>query len=151
MIGYRAWGLGNLANLTSHRSDQGFLWPVFHSHRPWLSGVNTAVHDSSWSSRLHVAPVASCICGIWIKPDPLDGLNYMGGDKTVISGAVQVWGRVIEHENGLRCQYAQVIALYGDHRHGDQRELIKLISERYDVPVFDAPNRLIEFASREEG
>ena len=79
----------------------------------------------------HPAPCADCQCGIWAFKE-LDGLVAAIGNKygaVRVLGNVQLWGRVIETENGYRAQYAYPSELWLLDSSLEELGLI------YDVPV----------------
>lgn len=54
------------------------------------------------------APARDCVCGIYAMKDPtkLDAPTGL-----IVQGRVALWGRVIEHAEGYRAQYAYPVAL----------------------------------------
>lgn len=118
IVGWRAWTLRN-----------GLLGAL---------GV-----DVSWSpkeairaeckggSQFHVAPHWGCQCGIWAFKD-IDRLLAVMGQKyagVCVVGSVDLWGKVIETENGYRAQYAYPKELWLLDNSLEELGLV------YDVPI----------------
>jgi hypothetical protein len=172
MIAYRAWLVQphdsnpELLPLFGHRTDDPFeqsTWktPGIVTARCWDSIKSTWVGD--WTSISNSAnpvdgaclspPGPECFCGLWAVGQLDELIRYLpsSGIVTVISvhthlrlviGTVRIWGRLIEHEKGLRCQYAQVdsivrVSLPEFHAEwyfaSDQTN--HQLAVRYDVPV----------------
>jgi hypothetical protein len=141
MTGYRAW-------LVAVSPDRTTLNSLTFTRHKWSPGVNQAEH-LAWPpmpSEDHPAPLEKCSCGIWVLPSVNDVLEYLSTQALTwmhfvrsqmvqaatidydppvrhVIGSVQVWGRMIEHQTGLRCEYAQITALYNASD----------LAERYDV------------------
>lgn len=96
----------------------------------WRPGKNVAecrwfeYGPPSWPEKgppaeQHEAPQRECGCGFYgaFAPPPPKLWSYWdeGGCHVVVHlyvrGLMEAWGRVIEHEGGLRAQYARVLAL----------------------------------------
>jgi hypothetical protein len=96
------------------------LAPLNEGFGDWQPGVNVAqhaghVHLEDDPATDHVCPDPRYQCGFWILFD----LNAAGVKDSwspespwvPVIGAVQGWGRVQEHGDGWRVQYASVLAL----------------------------------------
>lgn len=83
-----------------------------------------------------------------------------------VVGAVMAWGRCVEHENGMRCEYMQIIGLLRDtgmdcmiisadftkekpvYRGIPGRAssaLVNQLGRLYDVPIFETAEDLTHF------
>jgi hypothetical protein len=90
--------------------------------------VEGAEHDA--------APGTSCECGVWAfktraaAADVVLAYRYCG--MAVAVGQVALWGRVVEHEDGYRAQYAypRELTVYGAA--GDEAADIQ---EAYGIPT----------------
>ncbi len=73
-----------------------------NGHSTTTKGAITA-HLSADGSFLH-APVLECACGIYARKDP----NHIKADLEAgyAIGEVWLWGRIVEHTNGYRAEYA---------------------------------------------
>jgi hypothetical protein len=158
MIGYRAWAWIDSTSLGS------ISWP-----ESWEPGINMA----RCQGYVHSAPKEDCDCGFWLKYHLEDVLLYVPDNTVFVFGAVNAWGRIVEHSDGFRCQYAQVIALHNEvgvksHRlraprasYGNQDDMpeiqywrrsdgfdLRRLTERFDVPLFDSAVEMIKFADQ---
>jgi len=59
----------------------------------------------STNLRPHDAPHLKCTCGIYASKG-LEHLRRAGYQRSLISGQVQLWGTLVEHQHGWRAQYA---------------------------------------------
>ncbi len=57
----------------------------------------------------HVAPSASCGCGISATAEP--DMDVCGVDASSVVGLVRVWGRVVLQRGTLRAEHAEVVML----------------------------------------
>ncbi len=53
--------------------------------------------------------------------------------KPIVYGRIEAWGRIIEHVNGFRCQFATIASLIIQDDH--QLKWIEPYAKQYDVPV----------------
>lgn len=60
----------------------------------------------------HEAPSADCHCGFYLMRRLDDVIPYTGDEA--VYGAVVAWGRIIEHTDGFRAEYARPLALVKD-------------------------------------
>lgn len=75
--------------------------------------------EKSPTGEPHEAPFRLCGCGFYgalESPEPKFWSYWDDGGchllvHLYVSGLMEAWGRIIEHESGLRAQYARVIAL----------------------------------------
>jgi hypothetical protein len=101
IIAYRAWRIFESGWL--RRSDdrlhsvfmQNYVW---HPDRPAWGDV-----------REH---------GIYSFRQPIQSreqYGYPGAGGTLLFGSVKIWGEIVEHETGYRCQFAKIVSLdYGE-------------------------------------
>ncbi len=86
-------------------------WDLTHSHR--LAGIvsraewpaGEAVRARCSEHPEHRAPEPDCDCGLYAERE-LIGWKHPDGRLPSAYGTVALWGRVIEHENGWRAEYA---------------------------------------------
>jgi len=102
-IGYRAW-IMNPTDLTLHP----VAWKDKYRFEP-LKRMEAICHTSGYPvHKGNLAPLKNCECGIYAFKDLktlLSKDNYPYKSHYLI-GRVALWGKVIEHENGYRAQYA---------------------------------------------
>lgn len=131
IIGYRGFSVVRDVDTARHMYLSGSAW----SSMQWSPGVNTArclrsesyadfaKNSKDWSFPQFLSwamnagqygahhqedtPVEDCTCGFWFLCD----LEAAICRADPVVGAIQGWGRVVEHEDGWRCEKAQVIAL----------------------------------------
>ena len=91
IVGYRCWKW-NGTKLVSLNDE---AWPPGKS----------LVADCKHSNGRHQPPHKGCECGIYAakSPEQLKGMEHV---DPLISGEVNLWGTVVEHEFGWRAQYA---------------------------------------------
>lgn len=96
----------------------------------WQPGRNVAecrwfdYGPPSWPEKAptgepHEAPQRECGCGLYAAFEPPPPKLWSSWDERgchllvymYVSGLVEAWGRIIEHESGVRAQYGRVIAL----------------------------------------
>lgn len=135
VVGYRAW----------HVDDDGWLRPWTFTARAWQPGVNVAVCARD---HRHVAPVATCMCGLYALTNPADRRLNFRADQAV--GAVAAWGEMEVHRSGFRAQQACVVALALPDRLGDgARARLERAAERYGVPL--VPAAMLSLEARRHG
>jgi hypothetical protein len=130
MTGYRVWTVQH-AKLRS-----------IASLYDWTPGPNTAFHPYV-NTDDHLAPKPDCTCGLyfWSTLDEALGFACVAAkwamSLPIVVGQVEVWGRIIEHEKGLRAQYAQVVRLVSPYplKSYTKPEVVCRLSEIYDAPV----------------
>jgi hypothetical protein len=86
--------------------------------------------DATCTKGKHPAPRMDCECGVWAFKE-LDGLTSALNkySEVRVLGNVELWGRVIETENGYRAQYAYPSELWLLDESLEELGLV------YDVPV----------------
>jgi hypothetical protein len=96
IVAWRAWAL------TGHRDGTELLLrPVAKRARTWRP--REVVEASCRTSRWHEAPDPACTCGL----HGTHGLEVLRKTKCpAVLGRVALWGRVVEHEQGYRAQFA---------------------------------------------
>lgn len=100
LTGYRAW------NVASHgllASSTGYAWlPRKAKAAKCLQHENTRMHWHPETGELMAAPVLGCSCGYYAYK------IAVGPQHTPLEvhGEVKLWGRIIEHEDGYRAQFA---------------------------------------------
>lgn len=113
ITGYRVWRLLMVWHLLTDPSDMkavptGGLWGAYGTL--WCSPVLRAE-----CYRQHAAPQADCVCGIYAVrrweslPDTVfrQKFRFAVPDTVLyVPGAVRLEGRIIEHEDGWRGEYA---------------------------------------------
>jgi hypothetical protein len=140
MIGYRAWRISGLQPFIQPRLSGLFCNYV------WQLGPNLAECKPNTSTMMircaqaeTSPPHTGGSCGLWCMRSLEDVEEYL---KTytmlppVIIGTVNFWGRIIEHDLGLRSEYAEITGLYYPPTYP---YLIGRFAEHYDVPVFPDP------------
>lgn len=110
IIGYRQWRI----------KEKGILLS-FHDLSEWPANApkEASCHNSNRHKEI---PAKRCLCGIYALKNPLDAYLY---------GKVALWGRIIEHKDGYRAQYAYPVELYVPGNYSIYQE----IGERYSIPV----------------
>lgn len=122
IIGFRTWVLG-FRDSTERSNPLGPLSVADVASLaglvidvPWNSGVNVARCRDGWfkgdsDSSKHPdakVPAFQCRCGIYMLQD-FEKATKMPGGKVL--GVTQGWGKIIEHDDGWRCEKAQIVAL----------------------------------------
>lgn len=123
------------------------LRAISSNNAVWPTGSPLAARCIGQS--VHVSPPAQgCQCGAWAFKRgilfTIDGYRSQG--ETLVMGHVALWGRVIEHEQGYRAQYAYPIALWpyqptllppGFPRPKAASDQLAQLGEAYGVPVYE--------------
>lgn len=79
----------------------------------------------------HGAPVWECTCGIYAaKEQSLEELH----DFAPVIGRVALWGKVIEHEQGVRGEYAYPLELFLSPIFNE--DVARILEETYGVPTY---------------
>lgn len=73
-----------------------------------------------------------------ITPEPKEEKKKPPLDLKTVVGEVKGWGRVIVGENGHRCEFAEIVALYQI----DEAQNLSAVAEFYGVPVVARPDLL---------
>jgi hypothetical protein len=91
-------------------------------------------HVSGLLADEHVSPHPACRCGIHAYLEPRSAVA--GIDFRRVLGLVAVWGLVELHPEGLRAQFARVVALGASPAwSGWQRRDVEAIAARLGVPL----------------
>jgi hypothetical protein len=99
MRGWRAWALARSAD------GRPELRPIIYAGERWPAGEPARAECPPHASSGHHAPEADCSCGLYAV-DGLDRLPAVTGRDVTVIGSVSMWGTLIEHESGLRAQFA---------------------------------------------
>lgn len=117
------------------------IYSLNRMYGEWLPGVNVSrCQRHSFVNSPHKAPAHGCHCGFWIKNTLAGAQLHSRGLKLI--GAVQGWGKVIEHEDGWRCEYASVVAFMDPWADSivppnlwKEKQAIAALARKFDVPV----------------
>lgn len=132
IIGWRAWGLvrnsSEQLQLTSPVAVplsvaelNSTIWPTYEK----MSARCLKVADPT----RHIAPRYDCTCGLYAVRTADKVFTTVA---SVVIGEVKLWGKVIEHEDGYRAQYAYPARLILDMM---SRMMAGELSDAYGVPV----------------
>jgi len=103
LVAYRVWQWDN----TGLKSLCGEPWhpaqPLAARCRVYSAG--TVVGRAEAAHDAHDAPQANCTCGVYASKS-LEHLRTTGYARYGIHGEVNLWGTVVEHEQGWRAQLA---------------------------------------------
>jgi len=109
IIAYRAWR----CDAAGLKSVCGEPWnpgqPLAARCRVYSAG--TIVGRAEAAHDAHDAPQANCTCGVYASKS-LEHLRTTGYARYGIHGEVNLWGTVVEHEQGWRAQFAYPKNLY---------------------------------------
>lgn len=123
-LGYRAWRLDAAGHLQSPYAyvSSGVCWP---SKRPLVAKCTYEDHQ---------APSEECDCGIYTKAT-LQGVrkHFWTDSANLVFGEVALWGKVVEHDDGYRAQYAYPTRLFVAK--GAKTTTLTLLAKSYGVPV----------------
>jgi hypothetical protein len=98
----------------------------------------------------HVAPVRDCSCGLYIYKNP-DFMDY-GGQAGAVQGAVVAWGRLIEHKEGFRAEWAQPIFIFDPKDHDPARKrLARIVAEALQLPLVPFDKEKVAMVAGEYG
>ena len=102
IVGWRSW----------HAVQPGYL---FTNATVWVPGERTEARCLGSGYDTHNAPEPECVCGIYATRTAaqLNQLDY----AQRLFGEVWLWGRVVEHEDGYRAQYAYPKSLFLANTH----------------------------------
>jgi hypothetical protein len=134
VIGYRQWCLRDAA-----------LWSLYAEYR-WGRGANAAICTLG-AGHPEPAPGHSCACGLyaWYRPCPRLGC----ATRELVAGAVAMWGDIELHAEGLRAQYAAVVALVLPPSRGGKRRRVIELANALEVDV--VPTRRLRKAALDHG
>jgi len=96
----------------------------------------------------HFAPTWGCQCGIYglarleraehLEMSPQVCQRGLFGRSLQVFGVVLLWGRVIQHENGFRAEYARPLKLLTVPaliRGREMRSLLESVAQRYSIEL----------------
>jgi hypothetical protein len=95
VLGFRTWTLAGTKDAADIR-----LLPIADTGRPWPA--REPMRAECARRRHHRVPAVDCTCGIHATAEP--DLLRRTRDPAVL-GTIALWGRVAEHEHGLRAEY----------------------------------------------
>jgi hypothetical protein len=115
-IGFRTWRVYGTDRLLS---------PVSRDHRMrdhWMPGESFAAYCEALGDG---CPHCDCVCGVYAFRD----LRHLPSPQPLhVTGAVALWGRIVEHELGFRAEHARPVALCEGY-------YAQQIADAYDLPV----------------
>lgn len=87
----------------------------------------------------HHTPMPWSNCGIYAVKRGEDALHaFPTPHHMYVLGRVMLWGEIVEHEDGYRAEYAQIIALAAmEHPELIEPHKVSQYADRYDVPVIE--------------
>lgn len=149
--------------------------PVYRVARDDSSGVGGWIWEETVAPS-HEAPSRNCMCGLWSvchleRADAIMrshlrryimelayartgdvGLDDLRSAPPFVTGAVRYWGRTAIHENGVRAEYAQPIALATG---GADTEILaqtydwgagtEILAQTYDIPCLATKEELASY------
>ena len=145
LTGWRVWNVAGPQLIARHVSNDGCVWPARKPMRAECRGRTDAPHRSASECHVHyldgAMPPGTGItpCGIYsyktpemawreeVSPDIM-GVGPMLG--TIVFGSVALWGRVFEHKDGYRAEYAYPLRLFST-----DMETANRVSSMYHVKV----------------
>jgi hypothetical protein len=134
VVGYRSWAIG-LGRLWSVHGPGRTPWP---RSRP-LRATCLKLTEPSFTTRapLHAAPESGCDCGIYGAFEPWDiTLRQPRLPWTLVTGRVEVWGRVMVGSRGFRSEIARPLELFAESWWDERtKRSIALIAKSYGVPL----------------
>ncbi len=130
MVGWRCWFV---------MPGEALLRPIYKRGIVWKP---RQAMEAICSEETHEVPEATCKCGVWAVTDPKN-LREVRWVKTppedvpplpgvLIVGQVAMWGRIVEHERGLRSSLAYPKYLYA---FTEDIGLAATLRDKYLVPV----------------
>jgi hypothetical protein len=86
----------------------------------------------------HESPAQRCMCGIYALKSAKEAIKYVVVHpwkpvEGVVVGAVDLWGKFIEGDNGYRAQHAKVTALLCNNV--EMAETVHALATEYNVPL----------------
>lgn len=121
----RTWPAKEIARALCHAEESGLA--RFAQSAPKKMDVGRAVRAGMIVD--HEAPHEGCDCGLYAHKDA-NGSYIVSAKKSPDRawGEVYLWGRLLEHENGYKAQFAYPKSLTTNSQYA------ALIAERYGVP-----------------
>lgn len=134
---YRLWRLDVLNPTKLYSVTQDGFWPTKE-----LTAECKTWHHMDVP---HDAPHENCNCGIYAKYHLEDVWEEVRTDSPIVFGAIDVYGKVAEHERGLRAKKAKIRGLYvtSIRLRGLRDKVSWKLREAYDVDVFDSEKGLL--------
>lgn len=138
VVGYRKWHLKRvypdgwmLCSLNSGKFHvYGTCSRVEQEGWPGYQAKEAICNRAMYDDEAHKSPEAECACGIHAYKEPitLDAMTPM------VYGTLNMWGKIIEHSEGYRAQYAYPshLAVYGKESTERMRDDLQAA---YGVPV----------------
>lgn len=125
VLGWRQWSLDRYDRLRS---------PIY-APRAWMPQMRleAVCANSALPRGTHVAPNEECRCGVYANNTAEQCVILMPSENALV-GQVALWGKVVEHEDGFRAQYAYPVRLYAPVSISRQRQAA--LSVRYGIPVY---------------
>lgn len=184
LVGFRAFYVrlaGREWDVMGHlRAKDVRLSAINMQFGDWRPGVNEGVHwpDQPYGAHglaaqpghhPHIVPASNCMCGFWSLhglPEAIAKVrwpskeDFAAGQFTHIPvvGVIQGWGRVREHLDGYRFQYASVVALtlveppahVTAVAYDFAEETVRRICRQFDVPFVASFEKLVDLKLAEE-
>ncbi len=119
LMGFRAWRV-------PARSTELY---ATSRKRPWHPGTTRAICAKG---RKHNPPDPDCSCGIHAFHELSDAC--LMGPRTLV-GAVAAWGDIEVYEQGIRAEYARIVALARPPRTRVSQQAATALADRYGVPL----------------
>ncbi|MFL5863803.1 MAG: recombinase family protein [Solirubrobacteraceae bacterium] len=135
IIGFRHW-----------RMVDGELRSMF-SPVPWTTPEMTA-RCPSGSHDPAETPFPGCTCGIYAYYAPCPR-TASANTRSLVGGAVVMWGRVEAHATGVRAEHARIVGLDLPLLRRRKRRAVAQVAERLGVPAI--PHRQLQAAARAQG
>ena len=98
----------------------------------WRPGENVARCSVN-----HAVPTRDCRCGLYAYKDQASLAHVLWNDDSSreIMGEIDLWGRIIEYEEGYRAEQAEITAIYADPNL-DRRAAARVAKE-FNVPLVE--------------
>jgi hypothetical protein len=119
LLGWRMW------RIRHDRRGTALVSPVRDA--PWRRGVLTAT-----CGECGLAGMAGCTCGLYAFGRVFDALPEWLETEVLVLGQIRGWGHAVIHEQGFRCEHAQILRLLASTFTPQVRAAL---STAYDCPV----------------
>lgn len=134
--GYRAWSTiedtsGKLVLLLSSTGVSS----VWSANAEGVCRAVCRINDTHHGRRCNPSPGPKCLCGIHAFKSLSLLIREFPGAEPVVYGKVTLWGRVQEHEDGYRAEYARVESLYVHERSRVSELDILRLADRYKAKI----------------
>lgn len=158
VVGWRLWRVAreidrwssarDLATALLAAESSGERRPVADLFKPQLRSLTelgfwparARLDAACGLDRDHAAPLVGCECGIWAfrarERAYAALLDYANGPMPLALGRVHLWGRIVEHDHGWRCQYGYPADLT---IFGADEQVVEAVADTYGVPALAAP------------